>query len=84
MIFLGLFCDFLLESGWIPLMHTWYMGILFIIIGNVLVMGPMIQLIFRIFHFDSKAVHHESVADTYRFLRDAVQAKRAAHSVNKD
>ena len=33
MIFLGLFCDFLLESGWIPLMHTWYMGILFIIIG---------------------------------------------------
>ena len=51
---------------------------------NVLVMGPMIQLMFRIFHFDSKAVHHESVADTYRFLRDAVQAKRAAHSVNKD
>ena len=44
----------------------------------------MIQLMFRIFHFDSKAVHHESVADTYRFLRDAVQAKRAAHPVNKD
>ena len=118
MIFLGLFCDFLLESGWIPLMHTWYMGTLFIIIGaailafatylyvgagfyagprdgimllfteksgwpvglcrilidittagvgylmggflgigsvvNVLVMGPMIQLMFRIFHFDSQ------------------------------
>ena len=148
MIFLGLFCDFLLESGWIPLMHTWYMGILFIIIGaailafatylyvgagfyagprdgimllfteksgwpvglcrilidittagvgylmggflgigsvvNVLVMGPMIQLMFRIFHFDSKAVQHESVADTYRFLRDAMRAKRAAHPIDKD
>lgn len=33
MIFLWLFAIFYWKAGWIPLMHTWYMGILFIIIG---------------------------------------------------
>lgn len=132
MIFIGLFCDLLLNSGLIPLMHTWYMGVLFIFLGaailafatylyvgagffagprdglmllftersgwpvgvcrviidltvsltgfllggylgvgtlvNVAVTGPLIQLMFHLFHFDSKAVQHESLADTWRFL----------------
>lgn len=47
-------------------------------------MGPMIQLMFRIFHFDSKAVQHESVADTFRFLRKTIQARRTPHSESKE
>lgn len=133
MIFIGVFCDLLLSSGLIPLMHSWYMGTLFIIIGaaisafavyfyvgaafyagprdgimllfteksgwpvglcrvlidvtvsaagflmggylglgtvlNVIVTGPLMQPVFRLFHFHSKAVKQELLLDTRRFLK---------------
>lgn len=36
---------------------------------NVLVTGPLMQPVFRLFHFDSTTVKHESLFDTCRFLK---------------
>ena len=36
---------------------------------NVLVTGPLMQPVFRLFHFDSRAVKQELLLDTRRFLK---------------
>ena len=36
---------------------------------NVIVTGPLMQPVFRLFHFDSRAVKQELLLDTRRFLK---------------